>query len=94
LKTKGQVKLVCTAYSASLVPIGEYSHLVFLAVTGEVSEKGFCKYEGKKKENPDPEITKYVEESRRIAGATADPEVWSRLTVFLLAFLFALTIAI
>lgn len=43
--------------------------------TGEASQKGFYKYEGKRKASPDPEITNYVEESRRIAGATPDPEL-------------------
>jgi hypothetical protein len=40
--------------------------------------------------NPDPEITNYVEESRRMAGARAEPEVWSPFTVCLPIFLFAL----
>ncbi|KAF6993906.1 hypothetical protein CFC21_010724 [Triticum aestivum] len=43
--------------------------------TGEASQKGFYKYEGKRKASPDPEITSYVEESRRISGATPDPEL-------------------
>ncbi|VAH14698.1 unnamed protein product [Triticum turgidum subsp. durum] len=43
--------------------------------TGEASQKGFYRYEGKRKASPDPEIMNYVNESRRIAGATPDPEL-------------------
>ncbi|KAE8766381.1 hypothetical protein D1007_62400 [Hordeum vulgare] len=36
---------------------------------------GPFRYEGKRKASPDLEIMNYVEESRRIAGATPDPEL-------------------
>ncbi|KAE8774426.1 Glyoxysomal fatty acid beta-oxidation multifunctional protein MFP-a [Hordeum vulgare] len=43
--------------------------------TGFTVQKGFYRYEGKRKASPDLEIMNYVEESRRIAGATPDPEL-------------------
>ncbi|VAH02452.1 unnamed protein product [Triticum turgidum subsp. durum] len=43
--------------------------------TGEASQKGFYRYDSKRKASPDPEIMNYLEESRRIAGATPDPEL-------------------
>ena len=43
--------------------------------TGEASQKGFYRYDSKRKASPDPEIMNYLEESRRIAGATPDPEI-------------------
>jgi hypothetical protein len=43
--------------------------------SGEATQKGFYKYEGKRKATPDPEIMKYVEKSRSMAGVTPDPEV-------------------
>uniref|UniRef100_A0ACD5TWF9 Uncharacterized protein n=1 Tax=Avena sativa TaxID=4498 RepID=A0ACD5TWF9_AVESA len=57
-------------YKSMLIPL-----MIEDKRTGEASEKGFYKYEGKRKVNPDPEITNYVEESRRIAGTTPDPEL-------------------
>ena len=51
--------------------------------TGEASQKGFYKYEGKRKANPDPEITNYVVESRRMTGAAPDPQVWFSTPTFL-----------
>lgn len=43
--------------------------------SGEATQKGFYKYEGKRKATPDPEIMKYIEKSRSMAGVTPDPEV-------------------
>ncbi|PWZ09461.1 Glyoxysomal fatty acid beta-oxidation multifunctional protein MFP-a [Zea mays] len=42
---------------------------------GEATQKGFYKYEGKRKATPDPEIMKYIEKSRSMAGVTPDPEL-------------------
>ncbi|CAL4950154.1 unnamed protein product [Urochloa decumbens] len=42
---------------------------------GEATQKGFYKYEGKRKATPDPEIMKYIEKSRGMAGVTTDPEL-------------------
>jgi enoyl-CoA hydratase/3-hydroxyacyl-CoA dehydrogenase len=50
--------------------------------TGEASRKGFYKYEDKRKATPDPEIMKYIEKSRSMAGVTPDTEVWFRLLSF------------
>ncbi|KAL6607812.1 hypothetical protein ACP70R_040875 [Stipagrostis hirtigluma subsp. patula] len=57
-------------YKSMLVPL-----MIEDERTGETSQKGFYKYEGKRKATPDPEILKYVEKSRSIAGATFDPEL-------------------
>ncbi|KAM3407405.1 hypothetical protein ACQJBY_001054 [Aegilops geniculata] len=57
-------------YKSMLIPL-----MIEDKRTGEASQKGFYKYEGKWKASPDPEILNYVEESRRIAGATPDPEL-------------------
>lgn len=43
--------------------------------TGEASRKGFYKYEDKRKATPDPEIMKYIEKSRSMAGVTPDTEL-------------------
>ncbi|XP_077240679.1 multifunctional protein 2 [Tasmannia lanceolata] len=43
--------------------------------TGEAARKGFYIYDNKRKASPDPEIKKYVEKSRSIAGVTADPKL-------------------
>ncbi|TVU17526.1 hypothetical protein EJB05_33568 [Eragrostis curvula] len=43
--------------------------------TGEASQKGFYKYDGKRKAIPDPDVMKYVEMSRSMTGATPDPEL-------------------
>uniref|UniRef100_A0A0E0KYM9 Uncharacterized protein n=1 Tax=Oryza punctata TaxID=4537 RepID=A0A0E0KYM9_ORYPU len=43
--------------------------------TGEASQKGFYKYEGNRKAIPDPDIIKYVEQSRSMAGTLPDLEV-------------------
>lgn len=50
--------------------------------TGEASRKGFYKYEDKRKATPDPEIMKYIEKSRSMAGVTPDTEVWFCLLTF------------
>ncbi|KAF0920594.1 hypothetical protein E2562_035738 [Oryza meyeriana var. granulata] len=42
---------------------------------GEATRKGFYKYEDKRKATPDPEIMKYIEKSRSMAGVTPDPEL-------------------
>ncbi|KAF6988411.1 hypothetical protein CFC21_005950 [Triticum aestivum] len=57
-------------YKSMLIPL-----MVEDKRTGEASQKGFYRYEGKRKASPDPEIMNYVNESRRIAGATPDPEL-------------------
>lgn len=43
--------------------------------SGEASRKGFYIYDGKRKASPDPEIKKYIEKSRSMAGSAPDPEV-------------------
>ncbi|KAJ3669495.1 hypothetical protein LUZ60_011445 [Juncus effusus] len=43
--------------------------------TGEASKKGFYKYENRRKALPDPEISKYIQKSREIAGFTPDPNL-------------------
>ncbi|XP_044965607.1 glyoxysomal fatty acid beta-oxidation multifunctional protein MFP-a-like [Hordeum vulgare subsp. vulgare] len=57
-------------YKSMLIPL-----MIEDKRTGEASQKGFYRYEGKRKASPDLEIMNYVEESRRIAGATPDPEL-------------------
>ncbi|KAK3164335.1 hypothetical protein QOZ80_1AG0016180 [Eleusine coracana subsp. coracana] len=42
---------------------------------GEATQKGFYKYENRRKATPDPEIMKYIEKSRNMAGVTPDPEL-------------------
>ncbi|KAF3324702.1 glyoxysomal fatty acid beta-oxidation multifunctional protein MFP-a-like protein [Carex littledalei] len=41
--------------------------------TGEASKIGFYKYDNRRKASPDPEIAKYIQKSRQIAGVTPDP---------------------
>lgn len=52
-------------------------HLLYHYVTGEATRKGFYKYDDKRKASPDPEIMKYIEKSRNMAGVTPNPEVLS-----------------
>ncbi|RRT32258.1 hypothetical protein B296_00055617, partial [Ensete ventricosum] len=54
-------------------------HLWFHSVTGEATRKGFYKYDNKRKASPDPELMKYIEKSRNMAGVTPNPEVLSPL---------------
>ncbi|KAL5983703.1 hypothetical protein ACLOJK_017794 [Asimina triloba] len=42
---------------------------------GEATRKGFYVYDNKRKASPDPEIQKYIEKSRSIAGVSVDPKV-------------------
>ncbi|WOL15754.1 glyoxysomal fatty acid beta-oxidation multifunctional protein MFP-a-like [Canna indica] len=42
---------------------------------GEATRKGFYKYDDKRKASPDPEIMKYIEKSRNMAGITPKPEL-------------------
>ncbi|MQM16741.1 hypothetical protein Taro_049700 [Colocasia esculenta] len=42
---------------------------------GEASRKGFYIYDDKKKARPDPEVNKYIEKSRNLAGVTPDPKL-------------------
>lgn len=42
---------------------------------GEATRKGFYVYDDKRKASPDPEIKKYIEKSRSIAGFTADKKL-------------------
>lgn len=58
--------------------------------SGEATQKGFYKYEGKRKATPDPEIMKYIEKSRSMAGVTPDPEVWFRHPMIIHALLLCL----
>lgn len=44
-------------------------------MTGEATRKGFYLYDEKRRAMPDPEIKKYVERSRDMAGITPNPEV-------------------
>uniref|UniRef100_A0A0A9E7S6 3-hydroxyacyl-CoA dehydrogenase n=1 Tax=Arundo donax TaxID=35708 RepID=A0A0A9E7S6_ARUDO len=57
-------------YKSKLIPL-----MIKDNRTGEASQKGFYKYADKRKAIPDPEIMKYVEKSRSMAGATPDPEL-------------------
>ncbi|KAG0468510.1 hypothetical protein HPP92_017838 [Vanilla planifolia] len=43
--------------------------------TGEAARKGFYKYAERRKAIPDPEIRKYIEKSREMAGVTPDPKL-------------------
>ncbi|OAY72100.1 Glyoxysomal fatty acid beta-oxidation multifunctional protein MFP-a [Ananas comosus] len=42
---------------------------------GEAARKGFYQYDDKRKASPDPEIKKYVEQSRSMAGGIQDPKL-------------------
>lgn len=42
---------------------------------GESTRRGFYVYDDKRRANPDPELKKYIEKSREIAGVTVDPKV-------------------
>nr|CAB3473099.1 unnamed protein product [Digitaria exilis] len=57
-------------YKSMLLPLMMEDNRV-----GEATQKGFYKYEGKRKATPDPEIMKYIEKSRSMAGVTPDPEL-------------------
>lgn len=48
--------------------------------TGESSRKGFYLYDDKRQASPDPDIKKYVEKSRKMAGVAQDPKVMLYLT--------------
>lgn len=43
----------------------------------ETTRRGFYVYDEKCRANPDPEIKKYVEKAREIAGVTIDPKATS-----------------
>lgn len=43
--------------------------------SGETTRKGFYVYNEKRKANPDPEVKKYIEKARKMAGITVDPKV-------------------
>ncbi|XP_048550671.1 glyoxysomal fatty acid beta-oxidation multifunctional protein MFP-a-like [Triticum urartu] len=43
--------------------------------TGESSRKGFYLYDDKRQASPDPDIKKYVEKSRKMAGVAQDPKL-------------------
>lgn len=47
--------------------------------TGEATRKGFYKYDDKRKASPDPELMKYIEKSRNMAGVTPNPELMKLL---------------
>lgn len=49
---------------------------------GETVRKGFYLYNEKRRSSPDPEIKKYIEKSRSIAGVIPDPKVRSILEIF------------
>lgn len=57
-------------YKSMLIPI-----MVDDKRAGEASRKGFYIYDGKRKASPDPEIKKYIEKSRSMAGSAPDPEI-------------------
>eukprot|EP00262_Sarcandra_glabra_P006229 TRINITY_DN18351_c0_g1_i1.p1 TRINITY_DN18351_c0_g1~~TRINITY_DN18351_c0_g1_i1.p1 ORF type:complete len:726 (+),score=137.67 TRINITY_DN18351_c0_g1_i1:162-2339(+) len=42
---------------------------------GETTRKGFYVFDNKRKASPDPEIKKYIEKSRSMAGITVDPKL-------------------
>lgn len=42
---------------------------------GETTRRGFYVYDDKRRANPDPELKKYIDKSREIAGVTIDPKV-------------------
>ena len=52
-----------------------YYSLYSALFTGESTRKGFYIYDDKRKASPDPEIKKYIEKSRSIAGVTTDTKV-------------------
>ncbi|KAJ0980641.1 hypothetical protein J5N97_008896 [Dioscorea zingiberensis] len=57
-------------YKSMLIPI-----MVDDKRTGEATKKGFYVYDNKRKASPDPEIKKYIEKSRSMAGTAPDPEI-------------------
>ncbi|XP_020254880.1 glyoxysomal fatty acid beta-oxidation multifunctional protein MFP-a-like isoform X1 [Asparagus officinalis] len=46
---------------------------------GEATKKGFYLYDEKRRARPDPELKKYIERSRDMAGITPNPEVLMKL---------------
>lgn len=50
-------------------------------MTGEGTRKGFYKYDEKRKASPDPEIKKYIEKSKSMAGINPDPKVLFALII-------------
>ncbi|XP_058077094.1 peroxisomal fatty acid beta-oxidation multifunctional protein MFP2-like isoform X2 [Magnolia sinica] len=57
-------------YRAALIPI-----MVEDKRAGEATRKGFYVYDDRRKARPDPELKRYIEKSRSIAGVTADPKL-------------------
>ncbi|KAL5996179.1 hypothetical protein ACLOJK_026253 [Asimina triloba] len=57
-------------YKTALIPI-----MIDDKRAGEATQKGFYVYDNRRKASPDPELKKYIEKSRSIAGVTADPEL-------------------
>ncbi|KAL5983702.1 hypothetical protein ACLOJK_017793 [Asimina triloba] len=55
-------------YKSELIPV-----MLKDKRAGEATHKGFYVYDNKRKASPDPEIQKYIEISRGIAGVSVDP---------------------
>ncbi|KAE8660154.1 Glyoxysomal fatty acid beta-oxidation multifunctional protein MFP-a [Hibiscus syriacus] len=56
-------------YKSMLVPIMQEDKR-----SGEATGKGFYLYDKKRKARPDPELNKYIEQSRSISGVAVDPK--------------------
>ncbi|KAE8736040.1 Glyoxysomal fatty acid beta-oxidation multifunctional protein MFP-a [Hibiscus syriacus] len=56
-------------YKSMLVPI-----MLEDKRSGEATGKGFYLYDNKRKARPDPELNKYIEQSRSISGVAVDPK--------------------
>ncbi|KAK8671150.1 hypothetical protein V6N13_037755 [Hibiscus sabdariffa] len=56
-------------YKSMLVPIMQEDKR-----SGEATGKGFYLYDNKRKASPDPELNKYIEQSRSISGVAVDPK--------------------
>ncbi|CAA2985910.1 glyoxysomal fatty acid beta-oxidation multifunctional MFP-a [Olea europaea subsp. europaea] len=57
-------------YKSMLIPLMQEDKRA-----GETTRRGFYVYDEKRKANPDPEMKKYVEKAREIAGVTIDPKL-------------------
>ncbi|CAA2997987.1 glyoxysomal fatty acid beta-oxidation multifunctional MFP-a [Olea europaea subsp. europaea] len=57
-------------YKSMLIPLMQEDERA-----GETTRRGFYVYDEQRRANPDPEIKKYIEKAREIAGVTIDPKL-------------------
>lgn len=57
-------------YKSMLIPLMQEDKRA-----GETTRRGFYVYDDKRRANPDPELKKYIDKSREIAGVTIDPKL-------------------